>query len=71
VARIYFDSLRHEISYDHALRQTAALLQHDSVVTTERYLGLDAEVQARDASLKGQRFIGVRALGNVQSLRTG
>jgi integrase len=70
VARIYFDSLRGEISYDHALRQTAALLQHDSVVTTERYLGLDAEVQARDASLKGQRFIGVRAPGNVQSLRT-
>lgn len=71
VARIYFDSLRHEISYDHALRQTAALLQHNSVVTTEKYLGLDAEVQARNASLKGARFIGVRSLGNVTSLRKG
>lgn len=69
VARIYFDSLRHEVSYDHALKQTAALLQHASVVTTERYLGMDAEVEARNVSLKGQRFIGVRSLGNVTTLR--
>jgi integrase len=60
VARIYFDGLRSEVSYAHALKQTAALLQHDSTSTTEKYLGLSTEVQARDESLRGKRFIGVR-----------
>jgi len=57
VARIYFDGLREQISYDHALRQTSALLDHDLSTTTEGYLGLQAEREARDKSLRGQRFI--------------
>lgn len=68
VARIYFDSLRSEISRDHALRQTAALLHHDSTVTTERYLGLSTEIAARDESLRGKRFIGVQRSDNVIAL---
>ena len=59
VARIYFDRLRTEISQDHALRETAALLGHINVHTTERYLGLQAEKEARNRNLRGKRFIGV------------
>jgi integrase len=57
VARIYFDSLRQEMASAHALRQTSALLHHKSVVTTERYLGMDTERQARNESLRGKPFI--------------
>lgn len=57
VARIYFDSLREEISYDHALRQVSVLLDHSNTSTTEKYLGTKAEKEAVDKSLKGQRFI--------------
>lgn len=66
VARIYFDQLRQEISHDHALRQTMTLLGHKNVQTTERYLGLQAEVQARNLSLRGQRFL--RPSGNVSPI---
>lgn len=65
VARIYFDSMRGEISYDHALRQTAALLGHKSTTTTEGYLGLSTEIAARNESLRGKRFIGAATAGNV------
>ncbi|MEU3052299.1 tyrosine-type recombinase/integrase [Streptomyces griseus] len=68
VARIYFDQLRKEISYDHALRQTSALLGHLDSKTTEGYLGLDAERQARDESLRGRRFISA-GTGNVIPMR--
>lgn len=57
VARIYFDSLRTDVSFDHALRQTSALLGHRLAATTELYLGLNAERQARDESLRGKRLI--------------
>lgn len=57
VARIYFDRLRLEISHDHALRQTMALLNHSNQETTERYLGLQAEIRARNESLRGRRFL--------------
>ncbi|WP_219852867.1 tyrosine-type recombinase/integrase [Streptomyces solincola] len=67
VARIYFDMLRNDVSYDHALRQVSALLGHLNSKTTETYLGLDAERRARDASLRGRRFISAAA-GNVVSL---
>lgn len=60
VARIYFDDLRGAMSHDHALRQTAALLGHESTQTTERYLGMEAEVVARNASLRGRRFIALQ-----------
>lgn len=67
VARIYFDGLRGEISRDHALRQTAALLGHRSTMTTEVYLGVEAEKEARDESLRGKRFL--IPSGNVTPLR--
>lgn len=57
VARIYFDSMRDEVSFDHALRRTAVLLGHRNTITTERYLGLDAERLARDESLRGRHLI--------------
>lgn len=68
VARIYFDRLRSDVAHDHALRQTAAFLGHKNQETTERYLGIQAEVEARNASLRGQRFLprsveGVTRLG--------
>lgn len=57
VARIYFDDMSGDMSHDHALRRTAALLGHSSQRTTERYLGMAAEIRARDESLRGQNFI--------------
>lgn len=57
VARIYFDRLRTEMNHDHALRQTMALLGHTKQETTERYLGLQAEILARNESLRGKRFL--------------
>lgn len=57
VARIYFDSLRGEVSFDHALRQTASLLGHSSASTTEKYLGFQSEREARNESLRGKRLI--------------
>lgn len=69
VARIYFDSLRGDVSHDHALRQTATLLGHKSSTTTETYLGLDAEREARDVSLRGQRLLVPSQ--NVTTLRRG
>lgn len=67
VARIYFDSLRNEISRDHALRQTSALLGHRQAAQTEIYLGMTAEVEARDKSLRGKRLL--IPSGNVTALR--
>ncbi|MFE6846586.1 tyrosine-type recombinase/integrase [Streptomyces sp. NPDC057686] len=58
VARIYFDRLRDEVSHDHALRETMVFLGHKNQATTEKYLGLQAEVASRNARLKRQRFIG-------------
>lgn len=66
VARIYFDRLRDEISRDHALRQTAALLGHTKASTTETYLGMSAEIEARDESMRGQRFLS--PAGNVTTM---
>lgn len=57
VARIYFDMLRESVSHDHALRETAALLRHKQTVTTEQYLGMQAEIEARNSSLRGKSFI--------------
>lgn len=67
VARIYFDSLRGDISFDHALRQTSTLLGHKHASQTETYLGLDAEKAARDESLRGKRLI--VPSGNVLPIR--
>ncbi|MGW0682845.1 tyrosine-type recombinase/integrase [Streptomyces sp. NPDC002754] len=57
VARLLFDRLREEMSHDHALRVVMVWLGHMQAATTERYLGLDAEVLARDRLLRGQVFL--------------
>ncbi|WP_432112895.1 tyrosine-type recombinase/integrase [Streptomyces sp. S1] len=58
VARIYFERLRNEVSHDHALRETMVFLGHKNMETTERYLGLKAETEARNTRLRHRRFIG-------------
>ncbi len=64
-ARLY-----HEGSED--IRETQALLHHKSLVTTETYLGLDPQREARDARLRGRFFFQVPAesQGNVMPLRS-
>ncbi len=58
VARIYFDSEMDEgATYAHALRRTAALLNHASTTTTERYLGLDVDRAALTDDLAGKPFL--------------
>lgn len=69
VARIYFDRLRDQVSRDHALRQTSALLGHTKASTTETYLGMSAEVEARDESMRGKRFLGNGDVGNTSVSR--
>ncbi|OII61236.1 hypothetical protein BJP40_06840 [Streptomyces sp. CC53] len=69
VARIYFDRLRDEVSHDHALRETMVFLGHKNQETTERYLGLQAEVAARNTRLRGQRFLTRSAAGAVRAIR--
>ncbi|MFG3137720.1 tyrosine-type recombinase/integrase [Streptomyces sp. NPDC048211] len=69
VARIYFDRRRTEVSHDHALRETSAFLGHLNQETTERYLGLQAEREARNRNLRGRRFIGVAPDATVTPIR--
>lgn len=70
VARIYFDLAAQE-SYSNALEETAALLHHKSMRTTELYLGLDAGKHRRDGRLKGKPFISAMTskTDNVTPLR--
>ncbi len=56
VARLYFDEAVRD-GYDGALRQTAALLHHSSMRTTEVYLGLDMERNKRDDRMRGKPFL--------------
>lgn len=56
VARIYFDAALAR-GHDGALRETAALLHHAHVSTTELYLGITAERIKRDSVMKGQAFL--------------
>lgn len=57
VARIFFDMQCATSGYAHALRQTATLLGHEHTATTERYLGLDLDQEARDEALAGKAFL--------------
>ncbi|MDG9711178.1 tyrosine-type recombinase/integrase [Streptomyces sp. DH10] len=55
-ARILYDDLVH-LGHDAALRIVQAALNHKSVQTTERYLGLDLERQQLARALKGKPFL--------------
>lgn len=69
LARLYFDAAC-EKGYDSALRETAALLHHKRTATTELYLGLKAETEARDRRFIGKRFLtGLADTGTVVPLR--
>lgn len=69
-ARARFDYLI-ESGYDGAIREVQAGLHHSSVQTTEKYLGIDLDVQRRFQNVKGQRMYGDLVLpgsGNVVSI---
>jgi integrase len=59
VARAFFD-IQADQGYDGALRNTAALLGHKSVVTTETYLGVSGDRRKRDQILRAQNFLPYR-----------
>lgn len=59
VARAFFD-IQADQGYDGALRNTAALLGHKSVVTTEMYLGISGDRRKRDQILRAQDFLPYR-----------
>lgn len=52
-ARARFDALS-TMGVDRALRHVQALLHHSSVSTTEKYIGLDADLRDRDEMLRGE-----------------
>lgn len=57
VALAYFDSVSKEQGDVAALRETAALLHHKNIATTEIYLGMTAEKNRRDRRMKGKPFL--------------
>jgi integrase len=67
VARIYFDKVEAEESFDSALLATMTLLHHTRPETTLRYIGRDRASLARDRILKGKPFLS--ALRTPTSLR--
>lgn len=69
VARLYFDMIEGEESYDSALLATMTLLHHTKPETTIGYIGRDRATLARDRMLKGKPFLS-RLAGNVRPLRS-
>lgn len=69
-ARLLFEHASSE-GHDGALRVAAALLGHKSTVTTEGYLGINADRIKRDKMLRGRSFLSPTpgASGNVVPLR--
>lgn len=57
VARAYFDQVAQEKGDVAALRETAALLHHTNISTTEVYLGTTPEKESRDRRMKGKPFL--------------
>jgi integrase len=57
VALAYFQQVSKDQGDVAALRETAALLHHSSVATTEIYLGMTPEKNRRDRRIKGQPFL--------------
>lgn len=57
VALAYFDMVAGEQGDVAALRETAALLNHKSLATTEHYLGMTAEKNRRNKRLRGKPFL--------------
>lgn len=62
-ARAWFDGLR-EMGYDGALQFVRAMLHHETVATTELYLGLDNEKNQRDKLVRARPAFGGRTRSN-------
>lgn len=70
VALAYFEQASKEQGDVAALRETAALLHHKNIATTEIYLGMTAEKSRRDKRMKGKPFLtAMVAAENVVPLR--
>lgn len=67
-ARAYFDQLCAD-GYSRALKRVSAMLHHDSVATTEKYLGLDVDIEERDTALRGKPMFPQLRAANVVSLK--
>lgn len=67
-ARAYFDQLCAD-GYSRALKRISAMLHHDSVATTEIYLGLDVDIEERDSDLRGKPMFPQLQAPNVVNLR--
>lgn len=67
VARAYYDSLKTE-GHETAIRAVMVLLHHSNQSTTEVYLGITAERQFRDESLRGRHLIPRPASADVVDL---
>lgn len=71
VARAYFDQVSADQGDVAALRETAALLHHSNLQTTERYLGMTAEKNRRNQRMQGQAFLtGMVQTENVVTLKS-
>jgi integrase len=68
VARIYFDMIEAEETFDSAMLATMTLLHHHKPETTLKYIGRDRLTLARDRMLKGKPFLS-RLTGDVVPLR--
>jgi integrase len=68
VARIAFDAMEAETSFDDALLGTMRLLHHDKAETTLRYIGVDRQTQARDRFFANRPFL-TRLAAGAPSLR--
>lgn len=71
VASAYFEHVSQERGDVAALRETAALLHHSNMTTTEMYLGMTPEKNRRNQRMKGQPFLTAIAgtTDNVVQLR--
>lgn len=68
-ARAYFDAMLASGDIrDGVLRQVSAMLHHQSVTITERYLGLEADREKRDMHLRGRRMFPAADTTNVVAL---
>lgn len=67
MARVYFDYIEDETSFDSALVATMSLLHHSRPETTLHYVGRNRASLARDRILKGKPFL--RKLAPAHTLR--
>jgi integrase len=67
-ARQFFEDCADQ-GHDAALRSTAALLGHKSVITTEGYLGISGDRIKRNKMLKGRDFLPFEEIEKVTRLR--